>query len=626
MRSVSSYRFLSSRLVCRHAKAALLLVLGLLAASDGVAARSDPALVRRAAARLTPAGPTVADIIFEGNDTFDDELLFLYMHTRESGLIRKSYYDRRTFLQDLANLERFYVSQGFLDADVEVDDISLSPDSGSVEILIGVYEGDRWAVESVTFTGERVITEGELRALVVLDRGSPLVVSQVEQDRRVISEEYARRSYLDARVSQEVTRDDERRLVAIDYTIAEREQATIASIDVEGDEKIRKFVVERELTFREGELFDFEKIGESQALLYRTGLFNSVWIEPSAADTGKSEKRVIVRVSERVSGEFDLSASYAGINFTEGLQNLDFLELGAELRNRNVQGQATNMTLGGRYSGLARDVRASVGDPWFLGKRVAAEFAAQYEWKEEEKETGSDRETKPFVTEVTSGSFILSRKLDLNLTFETGYEYSHNYDESSAGSRSTKTSALLLGAVYDSRNDVLSASRGMFLSGEADIASRRLGGTNDFTRFEVDWRGYITPRRGRVAALELRVGWIDPRGDDSEVPELARYYKDMEGLVRGFPIDVGERPRGMALVLARGEVRFPVRKSLRGAAFVDAGRVFGHIEDVDLSQLRVGAGLGLRFETRVGVVRLDVATPVSRKGEPQFYLGVGQVF
>ena len=586
-------------------------------------------LVRRAAARLASAGPIVTKLLFVGNDTFEDELLFPYMHTRESSFIRKSHYERRAFLQDLANLERFYVSQGFLEADVEVEDIELSPDSASIEILVGVREGDRWAVASVTFKGEHVIPEDELRALVVLDRGSPFIVGQVEEDRRVISEEYARRSYLDARVSQEVTRDDEHRLVAIDYTISEREQATIASIDIEGDEKVRRFVVERELTFHEGELFDFEKIGESQAHLYRTGLFNSVWIEPAPADTGKPEKRVIVRVGERSSGEFDLSVSHSGINFDEfkeGMQNLDFLELGAEFRNRNVQGQATNMTLGGRYSGLARDVRASVGDPWFLGKRVAAEFAAHYEWTEEEKETGSDGGTKPFVTEVTSGSFVLSKKLGLNASLEGGYEYSHNYDESSADGGSTETSALLLGAVHDSRNDVLSASRGMFLRGEVDIASSYLGGMNDFTRFEVDWRGYIKPRRGRVAALELRVGWIDPRGDDSEVPELARYYEDMEGLVRGFPIDDGERPRGMALVLARGEVRFPVRKSLRGAAFVDAGGVFGHIEDVDLSQLRVGAGLGLRFETRVGVVRLDVATPVSRRGEPQFYLGVGQIF
>ena len=112
----------------------------------------------------------------------------------------------------------------------------------------------RWKIGGPAPAYARASSEDELRALVVLDRGSPFVVGQIEQDRRAISEEYARRSYLDARISQEVTRDDERRLVAIDYTITEREQATIASIDIEGDEKIREFVIARELNVGEAHL------------------------------------------------------------------------------------------------------------------------------------------------------------------------------------------------------------------------------------------------------------------------------------------------------------------------------------------------------------------------------------
>ena len=63
---------------------------------------------------------------------------------------------------DLANLERFYVSQGFLGADVEMDDISLSADSTRVEILIGVYEGERRTYRT------RVSSDGvvEIRALL----------------------------------------------------------------------------------------------------------------------------------------------------------------------------------------------------------------------------------------------------------------------------------------------------------------------------------------------------------------------------------------------------------------------------------------------------------------------------
>ena len=52
----------------------------------------------------------------------------------------------------------------------------------------------------------------------------------------------------------------------------------------------------------EGEPFDPEKIGETRANLYRTGLFYSVWVQPSPADTGKAVKSLVVGVSERPSG------------------------------------------------------------------------------------------------------------------------------------------------------------------------------------------------------------------------------------------------------------------------------------------------------------------------------------
>lgn len=606
-------------------------VLCLLACPTPAWARRDPIVVRRAAGALAPEGPVVTRVLFVGNEAFDDEALSRYMVTRESGFLHKTHYDRRTLRQDLANLERFYQSQGFLEADVRTGDMELSDDSARVEILIEIYEGTRWMVEELTFEGEKIASEDELRGLLSLTEGTPFVLGELDRDRRTISEQYARRSYLDARVTQDVTRDDERAAVAIDYTIVEREQARISSIDVTGDEKTRQYIVERELTFAPGELFDFEKIGESQANVYRTGLFNSVWIEPSRADTGKPEKQVIVRVNERPSGEFDFTANYEGINLTEGLQGYDYLELGAELRNRNLQGQATTMAVGGSYSGLERDIRASVGDPWFMGFPIAGELSAGYEWDD----AGS------FISETTGASFVLSKKIGLALVLEGGFEFSHGYvegydengEENGDDKSSTETTTLLLASVYDTRNDVFSASQGMYARAAVDLARPRLGGTSDYTRYELDWRGYVRPRRGRVAALELRAGWIAPAAGESSVPVNERYHVGSEGLVRGFPrtslgpqSDDGEPLGGMAFLLARGEARFPLYKKLRGAAFVDAGQIYGEKDNVDPSQLAVGGGLGVRFETAIGVLRLDAAWPLTEAGDPQYYLGIGQAF
>ena len=113
----------------------------------------------------------MADVLFIGNESFEGDLLLPYMQTRKSVFFRKTSYDRRAFLRDLENLERFYVSQGFLEADVELDDMMLSADSTSVRLLIGVYEGDRWMVEDVSFEGPSVIPEEKLRGVVTVRDG-----------------------------------------------------------------------------------------------------------------------------------------------------------------------------------------------------------------------------------------------------------------------------------------------------------------------------------------------------------------------------------------------------------------------------------------------------------------------
>jgi outer membrane protein insertion porin family len=578
------------------------------------AAKPFPELAREAVYGSGDPSPVVARVVFAGNHTFDDETLTLYMRTRESGLFKRIFYDRRVLIQDLANLERYYSSQGFLEAEVALDDIAMDESSSTVELLVGISEGPRWEVTAVTFSGNDEIGDDEFAGLLEVRAGGPFLVADLTGDKRRLLNEYARRSYLDARVTQRVERDDIEHTAAIAYTIVEREKAKIASIDVVGDEKTRQHVVERELTFSVGDSFDFEAIGESQANIYRTGLFNSVWIEPDPADTGRAEKRLVVRVGERASGEVDLTAGYAAI---------DGLEVGAGITNRNVQGQATRLSLEGRYSGHSREVRASAGDPWFLGRPVAAELALSYEWMDEEA----------FRAETSGGSFVLSKEFGLSVTVESGYEYERAVIFEDEGVSTSYTTDILVAIAYDTRDQVLNAHRGMMVRAEADFASSRLGGENDFTRMTLDWRGYTKLSHGRVAALEIRGGSIIPQGDAGEVPATERFYAGGEGTVRGFerdslgPADAeGEALGGRALIVTRGEVRFPIYKKLRGAVFVDAGQVFEDVDSASVSDLVVGAGLGLRFDTRLGVLRLDAATPISERGSPHYYFGIGQVF
>jgi outer membrane protein insertion porin family len=568
--------------------------------------------------RIRRLGPLVESVEFAGNDSYSAGELLDYMKTKPSGFLRGRHYSRRTLEGDVANLERLYASRGFLEAAAAVEDLLVSPDGLSVEVLVGVREGRRWTISGVTIEGNSVLDEGALRSLLKAVTGRPLAADEVEADRQALLAEYARRSFLDARVGQVVERDDASATAALRYTIVEGPESSIGRIIVSGTEKTRGFVLDREFRFEEGEPFDPAAIGETQAALYRTGLFNTVVIEPAPEDTGLAVKRLLVRVRERASGRFDFTAGYA---------TLDGYEVGAEVSDRNVQGQATTAGLEGRLSEFARDARATVGDPWFLGLPVAASAEVRYGWE--------DQET--FTAETAAGEVSLSKLIGRAVTLRGGYAFERTLvletSEEEGDLGANYTSDLLLGLTFDTRDDILNTRRGVLARAQVDIASSRFGGTNDFVRTGLSLRGFARLRRGTVLAGAVEVGWIEPGASPGDVPVNERYFAGGEASVRGFErnslapaAEGGEAEGGLGLLVARLEARVPVWKGLSVVGFADAGRAFAVPDNISVGGLAAGAGGGLRYDTRVGVLRFDLATPVSERGAPKAYFSVGQAF
>lgn len=572
---------------------------------------------KRRAEAIARLGPIVSEVMIVGNHSFGRKKLEMFMRIRPSGFFHRYHFDPAVLERDLENIRRYYAAEGFLEAGASVERVVLSPDSTTVRIVIGIDEGRRWTITDVSFEGNSVLSDGELHRHLAVREGAALVATSLQSDRKAVLNEYAKRSFLDARVAQDVVRDDEECTAKVRYRIVEREPSVVGSIVVVGREKTRLSVIERELAIAPGEPFDPGKIGKTQANLYRTGLFHSAWVEPAPADTGREVRGLIVSLSERPSGTFDLGVGYAAI---------DGARATTKLGDRNFRGRGTRVGLKAGYGRFVREVELSVTEPWLAGTRLALGAVGGYTWRDEEFYTG----------ETVSGSLFLSRALGRALRIEGGYEFKRAVIlEAVEGSDfgENYTSDLSFAATFDSRDNVLSTESGRLARGEIDFASSRLGGTNDFVRCSLEWRGFANLPHGRVGGLAVRVGWIKPQGDGSEVPVDERYFAGGEGSVRGYernslcPLDErGEAKGGRALVEIRAEARFPVHSKLRGVIFVDAGRAFTDFPGMRMSDLAVGAGAGLRLGTPVGVVRLDVASPVSEGGALKYYLSVGQAF
>jgi outer membrane protein insertion porin family len=233
-----------------------------------------------------------------------------------------------------------------------------------------------------------------------------------------------------------------------------------------------------------------------------------------------------------------------------------------------------------------------------------------------------------------------------------------------AGSEKSHSRSITSTLSHDTRDFILDPRKGGYRDLRVDLAGGFLGGDNDFYTLNTSLQGYWTKGAKVVVALRARVGFADAYGasKDRGVPVENRYFTGGGNSVRGFeenslgptdqlsaaegdpaPIVVG----GRLLLLGNAEARFPVpyfsRFRFSGAVFADAGNVWRSLgsldfenfrfaasrEDVTEKDCRYSVGIGLRYNTPVGPIRLDFGVPVKRDASDKFgrfHLSLGHIF
>jgi outer membrane protein insertion porin family len=214
--------------------------------------------------------------------------------------------------------------------------------------------------------------------------------------------------------------------------------------------------------------------------------------------------------------------------------------------------------------------------------------------------------------------------------------------------------------VRDTRDDPLDPSSGSLVGLDAGLAARRLGSEVGFVKTFIQGFSYRKLPGGRVVAVSgARVGLatgfprtIETLGPDGlkvvqtvdDLPASERFFAGGDTTVRGFTQDRLGRPDtidaygfpkgGHGEVILNQEFRIPVRGSLSAVAFVDAGNVFLHVNDIDLGLLRATAGFGFRFRSPIGPVRVDLGIKLDRQRLPNgdlerptaLHISLGQAF
>jgi len=191
-------------------------------------------------------------------------------------------------------------------------------------------------------------------------------------------------------------------------------------------------------------------------------------------------------------------------------------------------------------------------------------------------------------------------------------------------------------AHYDSTDSLLNPTRGIRAAGTLNVYGEAVGSTLNLIEAKASLSGYYALDEeanyvlaGRIAAGSLSGAALD------KIPSEERFYSGGGGSVRGYtygtisPLLFGQITGGRSLLEGSAEARIKVTETIGVVPFIDVGGAFRASVPDFRDYVGIGAGIGLRYLTPIGPIRLDVATPLNRRqGDSPIavYVSIGQAF
>lgn len=426
--------------------------------------------------------------------------------------------------------------------------------------------------------------------------------------------------------NQSITANHTARTLSARLLIAPGPKLRFARPTVSGNSRTRTDRILEIAGLPEGDTFSPDEMEDAASRLRRSGAFRSVALsegERPIGDTLPIGITVIEQKRRRLGFGVELSSNegltlsgfWLHRNLFGGAERLRIEAEAAQIGGTSNAGQnGTDLSLAFRFE---RPATLTPDTSLFL--------------------TGSlERIEDPGYTSraVEFGGGLTHRYSD-TLEVSGGLTFSASRVSDTQGTRDFRIAALPFSVTRDTRNTALDATSGSYLDLEVTPFAG-LSGTSSGLRLVFDGRAYrkFSDRITVAGRAQLGALWGPDRTD---APPDMLFFAGGGGSVRGLPYQslgvptTGTTPEGGRSFLGlSGEIRGKVTDTIGLVGFVDAGYI-GAESFVDGSgNWGTGAGIGLRYLTPIGPIRLDVATPISgaptSASDVQLYIGIGQAF
>ncbi|MHB8068576.1 MAG: autotransporter assembly complex protein TamA [Desulfobaccales bacterium] len=532
---------------------------------------------------------------------------------------------------DLERLRFLYRRYGFYHAriasQVEIKD-------NRAEVKIDIVEGPEVLVTKLEVDTATGFPE---EALADLRRNSPLLVGE-----RFTEEKYEalKRLYLNylldhgyprAQVRGRVMLDEEKNTAQVYVTTTAGPLCYFGEVRVKGKPETPERVILRKITFKKGEPFSFKEIYDSQQRISSLDLFQTVTITPEEVPEQERHIPMTVEVLEKKKRALKVGLGYG---------DEDQFRARMALRFRNLAGGGRMLDVDTKFSRLEYRVESSFLNPLIFGSNF--DFVYQTGW------------VRRYLPSFTDKAYFSQVRLERDLPWKFrgyvghGLEFTRPFNisedtlailaQTTQAGKLYRASMALAGLRQETMDNIADPHRGGLLVLNQEFAPTFFGSQIQFLRTLAEVRRYLSlGHTDYIMAGRLKFGIIDPIQSTSDIPIFRRFFAGGYNSVRGYRLDyLGPRDAsgnpigGQALLEGSLEARIPIYKEFRAVAFLDFGNVYLQLNQIDVGQLKYSSGVGLRYQTSIGPIGVDVGFPLNpidpTRDKYRFHFTIGQTF
>jgi translocation and assembly module TamA len=427
--------------------------------------------------------------------------------------------------------------------------------------------------------------------------------------------------------AEDVMADHAARQIDADVRLSPGPKLRFGRLEITGEARMHEPRIRKIAGLPEGETFSETELRRAETRLRRTGIFASVALTEDEQVTAPDLLGITATVVEQKPRRYSVGvevASLDGVALTASWLHRNLLGGGERL---GVSAEVTN--IGSGQSGIDYGLDVTLDRPATLTPDTTAGLVFGYSHEDE----------IDYSLDAVTFGLRFSHIFSETLTARAGLTYNYLDGRDPGGSFTFRNLSLPLGVTWDRRDVANNPTKGFYLDAEAKPFAG-FGTTGSGLRATMDGRVYRSlGEPGRlVLAARAQAGAIFG-SKLLETPRDDLFFSGGGGTVRGQPY------RSLGIAVTRGfgpefliggryflagslELRAKVSDRIGVVGFVDWGSVGLDGFSSGLGDSHAGAGLGLRYDTGLGPIRVDVAAPISgTTGDGvQLYIGLGQSF